>query len=229
VYYLRKYSDQIDLISANAIRKVRSTGEVYDSGEPDFSGSDYRRLESAYVFNPATLFDEVLRRPFITTQAMVMHRALLDRVRFDEEIPPGPEDRAFHLELAYHQAKVAHLQSHHVTYWAHGENLSISGGLQDPSTKLPLFLAFEVATLRLNDRLRLNLTPEQRKHGRDWLVHLYFWCIGYNGYLRKGEFRSARRYFLKAIRLRPFAPSLWKTYFVSFLKQLAYRGVPARE
>jgi glycosyltransferase involved in cell wall biosynthesis len=219
VYYLRKYPHDIDLISANAVRKLRSSGEVYRRAEFDLSRYRHRQLEDAVCFEPETLFDTAMRLPIITTQTMVMRRAVLSQVRFDESLPPGPEDAFFHLELAYQRTKVAHLPRTHVTYWAHNGNLSCAGGLGDMRSKLPLFLAFEQMTLRTLQKF--DLPAAQRTGLRGWLADLYFWYIGYNVYLMNHDPRCARRYFLKAIRIKPFRLAFWKTFFLSFVKRQA--------
>jgi glycosyltransferase involved in cell wall biosynthesis len=216
LYYLRKYPDQIDLISADPVRKVRGTGEVYRCATLDLAQYRYRKVEDASCFEPDSLFETAMRLPIIITQTMVMKREVLSRVRFDESLAPGPEDSFFHLELAYRRVKVAHLPRVHVTYWAHGENLSCAGGQADARSKLPLFLAFEQMALKMLHSFEL--TPAQRAAMRDWLADLCFWYIGYNVYLMNRDTRGARRYFLKALRIKPCTPAFWKTFLLSFVK-----------
>jgi glycosyltransferase involved in cell wall biosynthesis len=218
VDYLAKYQDDLDLISANSVRKIRSTGEVYHRCELDLTQYHYRRLEDLYCFAPDTLFETAMRRSIITTQTMVMKREVLTRVRFDESLPPGPEDALFHLELAHEKIKVGHLQRCHVVYWAHGSNLTSAGGQGNLASKLPLLFAFETAAMKTLERF--SLTAAQRARVLDWLADLYFWYIGYNGYQQTKDFWKARRYYCKAIRLRPLRITYWKTFLLSFLKQL---------
>jgi glycosyltransferase involved in cell wall biosynthesis len=222
LYYLRKYPARIEVMSANAVRKLRATGEVYQRAELDLTKYRYDVLEKACCFHSDGLFDTALGFPIITTQTMVIRRDVLAAVRFDESLPPGPEDVFFHLELAYRRAKVAHLQEYHVTYWAHGDNLTLAGGTGDPASKFRLFAAYEKMILRMFEKFRL--TRQQRDGMRLWLADLYFWYIGYNCLLQQHDFAGARKYFRKAIRIRPFTYSFWKTYFASFVKQLMSHG-----
>jgi glycosyltransferase involved in cell wall biosynthesis len=214
VRYLRKYPGQIDVMSANPIRKLRATGEVYQSAGLDLGRFRHSRLEDAFLLHPTGLFEVALHHAPVTIQTAVIRRALLDRIRFDEELLAG-EDILFQLELAYHQAKIAHLPRVHVTYWAHGGNLSCAGGLSDARAKLPVFLAFEQMAVKLPQKFQLS--SDQRARLREWLAELYFWYIGYSVYLKNQDPRSARRYFRKALRLQPFRLAFWKTYVLSFV------------
>jgi hypothetical protein len=218
VRYLRKYPDQIDVISANPVRKVRSTGEVYENAAVDLGRFRYGRLEDACAFEPDGLFESALGGSPLTTQTIVMRRALLDRVRFDEDLLAG-EDILFHLELAHCRAKVAHLPRVHVTYWAHGGNLTCAAGLGDVRSKLPLFLAYAQMAIKVPEKF--DLSPAERAGFRGWLADLYFWYIGYSIYFKHGDPARARQYFLKAIRIKPWKPSFWKTFLLSYLTRAA--------
>jgi glycosyltransferase involved in cell wall biosynthesis len=227
VRYLRKYPGQIDVMSANPVRKLRSTGQVYGQAELDLGRFRHHRLEDACVFDPVRLFESALLYSPMTTQTIVMRRALLNRVRFDEDLLAG-EDILFQLELAYGQAKVAHLPRIHVTYWAHGGNLTSPAGLGNPANMIPVSLAFETATSKVLEKFRL--TPEQRRRIRDGLANLYCWHLGYHGFLKAGDFARARHYFWKSIQIKPFKLSYWKMYVSSFVRQLTASrgGLPTR-
>jgi glycosyltransferase involved in cell wall biosynthesis len=219
VFYLEKYGDQIDIITADAVRKNRLTGEVYSADRLDLEKYCYSSLEDAVVFDRETLFETAFVRPILRTQTMVMKREVLSHVRFDEELPPGPEDDLFHLEIAYQKFNVAYLPRFHVTYWAHGENLTCCAGISQIADRIPLFLGFEQTVLKV---LReFDVTAAQRRQLRHWLADLYVWKLGYHGFILQGEFSRGRAYYRKGIRLVPFRCSYWKSYLASFARQLA--------
>jgi hypothetical protein len=83
---------------------------------------------------------------------------------------------------------------------------------------MALYLAFERMALKLPQKF--DLPAALRSRLRDWLADLYFWYIGYNVYLKNRDTRSARRYFLKALRIRPYRLAFWKTFFLSYLNGL---------
>jgi glycosyltransferase involved in cell wall biosynthesis len=218
VDYLSRYPDRLDLMTANAVRKRYPDGEVYRRTDLDLTLLRYERLEDACLFDPEALFEMSLQRSLVITQTMVGTRELFNQIRFDEELPPGPEDRLFHLEVAYHRKNVAHLPECHVTYWAHGDNLTCCGGTRDPAASIPLFLAYE--QLEHKCLQKFQFSPAIRRRVCENLARLCFWKIGYNGYLRSGDYHMARRYFWKGIRLDPFRVAYWKTLLLSFPRQI---------
>ena len=61
---------------------------------------------------------------------------------------------------------------------------------------------------------KIKLSKKQKRIVDGYLADLYFWQFGYNGYLKLDDHKSARKYFLKGLRLRPFNLKFWKTYFL---------------
>jgi glycosyltransferase involved in cell wall biosynthesis len=216
VSYFDTYPDRVDCVSADAIRKVRATGEVYQQPGLNLSKIRHERLGEAYLLDPPTVFAAGLGGFTLVTQTLVMKREVVEKVRFAEDLLPGPEDIFFQWELAYGGVRMAYLPEPHVVYWAHGDNLTLAGGTGDVRGKLPLFLAYEQMTKKTLERF--DLTAEQGAGLRDWLARLYFWHIGYNSYLMNGDARNARRFFLKALRIQPWKLGFWKTYLASFFK-----------
>ncbi|MBE3040146.1 MAG: glycosyltransferase family 2 protein [Chloroflexi bacterium] len=204
---LSAFPEQLDLMTANAVRKVHDTGDVYWSDELDLSHYQFRRLGDAYVFRPDTLFQTALRRRIVTTQTIVCRREVLDKVRFDETIRAA-EDCLFARELAYRRIKIGHLQEYHVTYWAHADNLVNAAGNKAPQHQLDVNLEFEKYYEILLSRFLL--TPTQRTMVKRELAECCFWDIGYNCCLQLGRIRMAYGYFLKAVRLWPTHPHYWK-------------------
>ncbi len=216
VGYLEKFPNRIDIMTANAVRRRRDTGEVYGSRELR-EPPTFEMLDEAMLFDREAVFDLSLERSIMTTQTLVLRRQLLDEVRFPEDLPPGPEDMFFQYELAFRKPGIAFLNDVHVIYWAHGDNLTLAGDVGDAKSKVPLFLAFEQAVLKLE--AAFPLTADQKEKVRRYLARLYFWHLGYNCYAASGDFVAARQYFWRGIRVTPFESAFWKTLFLSYPRQ----------
>jgi glycosyltransferase involved in cell wall biosynthesis len=225
VYYLEKYPSQIDVISANPVRKKRSSRETYCRKELDVNQHPHARLEDVYLFDSDALFERFYDS-VITTQTMVARHDVLHEIQFDEELPPGPEDYYLHVKLAYHKKKIGHLQEFHVTYWSHDDNLTMPEAAPNPEKLIRLYSAYVRANLRMVEEF-----PMSRPMQRSFFVavaDMYFWKMGYNGYLQMGDFRNARRYFLKAMGICPLRFAYWKTYLASFGRQIVMNWSPSR-
>jgi glycosyltransferase involved in cell wall biosynthesis len=213
VYYLTKYPDKIDLMTANAVRKNKLTGKPYSDIIRNLEKYDYYKLEDAYVFNADTLFDITLRYGIITIQTVVCKRDILDTIKFDESILVQ-DDIMLSLELARRKVKIAHLQEYHLIYWAHGENLTTSGDIKNPDKIIKIYLEVVKFYFKIFEKFRL--TNKQEKTLRKSLAKMYFWYLGYS-YLQLKDYIKANEYFLKGIKLRPFNLKFWKTYIARII------------
>ncbi len=217
VYYLEKYEDRIDVMSANPLRKRRDTDEVYHADELDLAKYDFTLVEDAYLFNPDALFETSLQRRILTQQTIVIKRELAARIGYEEGLPPGPEDHFFHRQLAFSRCKVAHLQEYHVIYWAHADNLTNAGAMRRPSELQSTFKAYEANLAYTLSRFQL--TPQQRRRFLNSYADFYVWMLGYHVYGSHGAYREARRCYVKGIRLAPWRLSYWKAFLASYVKQ----------
>ena len=123
----------------------------------------------------------------MTTQTIVAKKELFDTIKWRENVGAG-EDCLFPLEVAYHGFKIGHLQSYHVTYWAHDDNLSNCNGQHSPSRMIPVydgFVAFHKTVLE-----QFELTPSQRNEVKSRLAKCYVWQLGYNCYSALGQFSN---------------------------------------
>jgi glycosyltransferase involved in cell wall biosynthesis len=213
VYYLDKYPDRIDIMTANPVRKKRNTGEIYQQKELNLADFKHSRIEDAYLIDPDALFERFYDS-VITTQTMVVRREILDQFQFDEDLPPGPEDVYLHVNLAYHKKRIAHLQQCHVTYWSHADNLTMPEGDHDPRKLIRLYAAYTRANLKMVEDFPMS--SALRRSFLEAVGDMYFWKMGYNGYLQLGDYRNARRYYLKALWISPFKIAYWKTFLASF-------------
>ena len=223
VYYLDKYPDRIDLMSANATRRLRSTGEAYQESRAPLDGTTSGRLEKAWLFDASNIFDIVYERGVLTFQTIVLKAECLQSIRFREELPPGPEDRFLQLELAAAGYRMAHLSDVHLTYWAHGDNLTVCGGVSSPRKLAELHKSFQAAIHLMLNTFTFN--KRQRRELKERRIQQAFWQIGYNGHLQLGEYLEARRWFLQAIRGAPWRPRYWQVFLGSYVKQFFQIGV----
>jgi len=113
------------------------------------------------------------------------------------------------LELAAVRPRVGHLQRYHVTYWAHGDNVTDCAGTHTPERRVRVAEG-RVACYRAVLR-RVPLTSPQRLAMRRKLANNLFWLAGYHGYLAQGDLANARRCFREAISLWPTNLGYWKT------------------
>jgi len=216
-YFLNAYPDRIDMMTANAEKRLRSTGEVYAAAvQRNLDSGIAGRCEEAWVFDPHRIFDELFEHGILVTQTIVMRASRLNAVRFREELPPGPEDHFFQMELARDQVRCAYLNDVHVIYWAHGENLTVSGGIAHPRKIEQLYKTYQKQYALMLETFRLS--QRQKRSLLDLMAREAFWQIGYNGHLQLGETAEARRWFLKAIRIRPWRFTYWKTLAGSYLR-----------
>ncbi len=215
---LNSLANEIDLMTANAVRRFRSTGKVYQQTMANAEGAAIRQEGQVWLFDPEKSFDLILHgEGLITTQTIVMRRNWLQRIRFREELPPGPEDFFFQLELTNSGIKIGHFADVHLTYWAHGDNLTTAGGISNPAKIASLFQTYQVQyKLMLRS---LQLTRRQRRQVINLLCEEAFWQIGYNGYLQLGHHKEARRWFRTALKCKPWRLDYWKTYLTSYLRR----------
>jgi glycosyltransferase involved in cell wall biosynthesis len=208
VYYLEKYPERIDLITARTVRKRRDTGEVITVDLPDFSKIPHQVLEECCLVDPDRLLDVLLQRgPFAFQITWVGKREMFEGIPWAEDILGG-EDCLYVLELGRHKTRIGHLQKPHVIYWAHEDNVSNYGDTHGPERRIKVWLMFEKYQQRVLEDFPLNAA--QRRARNLSLANLYFWKIAYNGYLPLGNIAKAREYFWKAIRLFPLCLPYWK-------------------
>jgi glycosyltransferase involved in cell wall biosynthesis len=215
--YLERYPD-LDIFSAGAERRVRQTGQVYQASRPLVGRRLSGRREQLWIVEPEDSFNRLFDDGILVTQTLVIRASSLGDLRFCEELPPGPEDHYFQLELAASRVRIGVLDEPHVIYWAHGDNLTTCGGGAAPPRKLEkLYKTYQVQyELMLRE---LPLSPRQRRAVTELQAHEGFWYIGYGGHLQLGEFAQARRWFVKSIRLRPWRVAYWKTFLASYAHQ----------
>ncbi len=221
VEYLDKYPDVIDIMTANPLRKYQESGEVFNYDELDLSIFQFQRIADGYLFAPETVFERQLFGRVLTTQAIVGRSEVIKSTAWNESIAAG-DDCLYNLELCRRRPRICHLQAYHVIYWAHEDSLTNCAGSKSPRQLESLATDF-AEYLRLVNKF--DLTPSQRKKVCRDLSGVLAWQLGYSALEPQGKHRQARQCYREAIRLTPGTWRLWKAYGMSWIKQLARRGV----
>jgi glycosyltransferase involved in cell wall biosynthesis len=209
IYYLEKYPDRIDLMTANVIRKNYFSKKVYNFDKLKMVGYNFTKIENSFLFNKDKLFNTSLRKRIITTQTIVCKKNILKKINFHEKLLAAT-DCLFVRELAYHKIKIAHLQKYHVIYWAHDENITNCGGKKSIKDQIKTNLEFEKYHNIMKNIFNLNWS--QKRLINKSLSNLNFWQIGYSGYLQLNDYKNAKKYFIKGLLLDKFNFKMWKTY-----------------
>lgn len=218
VEYLDAFPDLIHVMTANPLRKRRSTGEIVKYDTLDLKRFTYGRIRDAYLLDSDTLFDHTVRgHRILTTQTIVARRRVFEEIPWAEGVGAG-EDCLFPIAVAHRKFRVAHLQDFHVTYWMHDDNLTNTDGRRSADRMIPVYEGFKHFYLNVLADFPLD-TAQKRFISRKLADHLV-WNLGYNGYLKASQFDKSRQCFISGIRLRPMQLSYWKAYLSSFGKQL---------
>jgi glycosyltransferase involved in cell wall biosynthesis len=223
VQYLEEFSDQIDVMTADILRKSAETNEIWNYDRLDVSKLRGNRLRDGYLISIEQAVDLQLRGRAITTQTLVGKASALQNVRWDEELRTG-EDCLHNLDVCLTGARVCHLPAYHVTYWSHGDNLSNCAGTKTAQELIEIVRPFAI----LNEKIlaKPELSYEQRNFVKRRLASLLAWQLGYSCYEELDEFSAARDCYRRAIALDTANWRYWKAIAVSYVKQLL--RMPAR-
>ena len=215
IHYLEKYPEQVDLMTANPLRKYRENNEVFNYDTLDMENIGHSKLENAYIISPEQLFDTQLRGRVITTQNIVAKAEILKKVRWNEVLNAA-EDNLHNLQLSANGIKVGHIQDFHTIYWAHNDNITNCNGSHSPE-KMERVLTSFVSYWRivLDD---FELSTSQRKYVEYELANTYAWHLGYNTFEPQKKFKQANSAYLNALKLKPTNINYWKSYIKSFIK-----------
>jgi glycosyltransferase involved in cell wall biosynthesis len=217
VYYLEKYPEQLDVMSANPLRKYLETNEVFNYDTIELADKQYRKIEDAFVFDADSLFDIQLRGRAITTQCIVGKAEVLKTVKWNETLGAA-EDNLHNLELAALKISLGHIQDYHTIYWAHDDNLSNCNGVHPPERMEKIHKAFvEFWTIILN---KFTLNISQERYVKDELAETYVWHLGYLTLEKLLKYREASYCYLKALQLKPTNVKYWMMFFKVQVKRM---------
>lgn len=218
--YLTDSNTDIDIFTANPLRKNRITGDIFREDELDLTNYHYQRMSNGYLFDPETIFKTALSHRIITTQTLVAKSSLIKSVLFDEDLIWG-EDNMYMLDLAHQKPKILHVQKYHVTYWGHDGNLTNCIGLKSESerSKATLGMAnfYHKALEKYSDGISIN--PTFKREAASFL----FWQAGYSALATQGNYKDAITYYKLGLKLQPFNVKMLKTLFIHHVKHLYRR------
>jgi glycosyltransferase involved in cell wall biosynthesis len=214
IYFLEKYP-QIDLMTADPLRKYEETGEVFQYDKMNLSEISHTMLENAFLIDKEALFDEQLRGRVITTQCLVGKVEIMRSVRWDENLGAA-EDNLYNLSLCAKQITVCHLSDYHTTYWIHGNNLSNVAGTHSPQSMEKIHIAFANYWEKILSDFPLN--KDQKKYVKNCLVQTYAWHLGYHTFEPQKKYLKATNYYIKALRTNPRKFRLYSSLFKCVLK-----------
>ncbi|MDP5033268.1 glycosyltransferase family 2 protein [Paraglaciecola sp.] len=217
VYYLEKYPDELDLMSANPLRKYLETDEVFNYDTIKLTDKKYRKLEDVFVFDADSLFDIQLRGRAITTQCMVGKAEVMKAVKWNETLGAA-EDNLHNLELTALKISLGHIQDYHTIYWAHDDNLSNCKGEHPPERMEKIHKAFvEFWIIILN---RFKLDSSQERYVKNELAEIYVWHLGYLTLEKLMRYQEASHCYIKALKLRPNNGQYWIMLFKVQVKRI---------
>ncbi|MDO6566324.1 glycosyltransferase family 2 protein [Alteromonas sp. 1_MG-2023] len=176
VYYLEKYPEKINLMSANPLRKYRESGEVFNYDQIELEKYSFEKVEDAFVFSQEKAFDYQLRGRIITTQCIVAQREIIKNIRWDESLKAAT-DNLYNLRLSAQQLKIGHIQNYHAIYWAHDDNITNCGGNHDaPRMERVQSNFIKYWRIILKD---FSLTVEQKRYVKKNLSETLAWHYAY--------------------------------------------------
>ena len=217
VYYLEKYPNEIDLMSANPLRKNRSSGEVYSYDEIDLRSMTTEKLENAYVFDSKKTFEFQLFGRIITTQCIVAKREKIKALRWNENLKAAT-DNLYNLNIAYDQVKIGHLQEYHSVYWAHDDNITNCGGNHDNVRMEAVqknFIEYWRIVLR-----EFKLTKYQKAFAKKNLSETLAWHYAYGTLEPQGKYAECIPVYLEAFLIYPQNYRTLSSFFKSILKTM---------
>jgi glycosyltransferase involved in cell wall biosynthesis len=147
-------------------------------------------------------------------QKSILRKRIFNKINFDENFF-AVADRLLPIEAIYHNFKFAYLTNVHLKYNIHEDNLSNCNPTKDINKKLRINKQLEKLYLTIPKKIRLN--KSQKKIIDKKLANLYFWNIGYNHYIIIKDYKNAKKYFLKGLKLNTFDWKYWKTYIKNII------------
>lgn len=215
VYYLEKYPDDIDLMSANPLRKNRSSGEVYSYDKINLNTLIAKQLENAHIFEPKNTFEYQLFGRIITTQCIVAKRDRIKTFRWNENLKAAT-DNLYNLNIAYNQVKIGHLQEFHSIYWAHNDNITNCGGNHDTARMEAVQKNFiKYWRTVLGD---FELTKYQEAFAKKNLSETLAWHYAYSALEPQGKYSESASVYFEAFLVYPKNYKAIFSYFKSILK-----------
>jgi glycosyltransferase involved in cell wall biosynthesis len=215
VYYLEKYPDKIDVMSANPLRKYLETNEVFNYDQINIDEISHTKVEEAYLIDTDVLFDTQLKGRAITTQCMIGKADIMKSVRWNEKLNAAV-DIMHNLALCALRIKVGHIQEYHAIYWAHNDNLTNCGGHHSAKRMEKVHSAFVLYWQLVLKEFTLN--EGQTKFVKNELAKTFAWHLAYHTYEPQKKYLEAISCYREAIKLQSFDFKIWLALMKAYLK-----------
>lgn len=210
VAHLETYPE-LDLMTADPLRKNASTNEVYNFDKLELNSISYKKIGECYALDKQETFNKQLRSRVITTQTIVGKASLLKENRWNELLGAA-EDNLHNLELSYKDICIGHMSDYHVIYWAHGGNLSNATGTHPPERLEKINRAFVDFWRLLLEKFECS--ESQTAYIKNNLAECYAWHLAYHCLEPQKKYKQAAIAYLSAIKVRPTQ----KQYYACLIK-----------
>jgi glycosyltransferase involved in cell wall biosynthesis len=173
------------------------------------------KVNELLILDDNDLLDKALKYGFYTSlPTSVVRKKLFDVIRFTESRDLiGVEDLLLFLEAIVGGFRLAYMKEAHLKYYIHQENISLCNPAASIDDKLNVYKKLDVLYSSILPQ-KMPLTKRRKEIIKNNIADIYFWGMGYNCYLRSGDYHKAKEHFLKAIRLNPLNWKYWKTYLI---------------
>jgi glycosyltransferase involved in cell wall biosynthesis len=212
--YLENYP-QIDVMTANPLRKKEETGEVFNYDEIDLTKYEYKKIGDGYLIDGEKVFDYQLRGRIVTTQCLVGRAEILKSTRWNEDLSAAV-DIMHNLKLCAKAVSVCHLHDYHAIYWAHSDNLTNVSGGHSPARMEKVHKSFALYWSTVLKEFPLN--DSQRKFAKSEFSTTLAWHLGYHTYEGQKKYLSASACYARAILLDPSNAKYWSSFVKCFYK-----------
>ena len=188
---------------------VKSVFKEYWTGKNKIT---VKKKEKINILAGKDLITDILKHSsYAGCQVSIIQKKVFSGINFDESFfYGGVEDRLAPLEAIAKGFRLAYLENIHLTYHIHAGSISTSDPNKDVDEKLKIYKELERLYKILPEKL--SLKRKQQKIIKEKLADVYFWEIGYNCLFKKKDYKQAKKYFLKALKLKPFKLKYWGTF-----------------
>ncbi|MFC4700147.1 glycosyltransferase family 2 protein [Glaciecola siphonariae] len=151
-----------------------------------------------------------------------LQNSVLRKTVLDKHLIPNfrvGEDRLFIIMALKSGFNMGFIDQIHVRYYVHDANISDTNKDSDNyERRIEALERLMTAKNALVDLVDLN--KRELKVYKHQVSKELFWELGYALYQASGDYRRAMSTYAKAIKLKPFTPSYYKTYVVSCIKRI---------
>jgi glycosyltransferase involved in cell wall biosynthesis len=227
VTVLERETDIDWLFAANQIKDLTTNTIVSESSL--YSGNTPKRVlqlatekrgDIRILRDPAALECQVLDGLWCGQQFSLIRRSVFETYRFRAAYRNEGADQVSVIAALNRGVTFAYTTAIHGAYHIHSSNAS--AGCKDAPVEKYLRLRKALIQGFKEVAEEEALSARQQDAIRKRIAREYFWSIGYNLFLQKGDVKEARKYFISALRTWPWSLPMWKTLFTSSIRSLTH-------